>query len=221
MIFTFLIIIFIFKHYFYRKIAKMQKQLVKARYESLHKKIANKIFVNKVITATLCFPEKYKMQQLLRDLFFLKLEGCLKGYFLLLGDNIPSESTMVERTGLSLKSIIKTEDKGREFTIKTLSTTRQVGNVWNEGEAEEVEVEVARNQKIQNNNFKKKNIKKNEKGNEDREIEKKKVKDRGEEIEQQTVKEKEKRKRQKIEEINQKEEKYWNMTSTRFNSLRR
>ena len=195
----------------------MQQKLVKARYESLHKKIANKIFEKKVITATL----QYKMQQLLRDLFFLKLEGCLKGYFLLLGDIIPSVSTMVERTGLSLKSIMKSEEEGREFRKKTLSTIRQVGNVWNEVEVEEVEVEVVRKQKIQNNNFKKKNIKKNEKGNEDREIEKKKVKERGEEIEQQTVKEKEKRKRQKIEEINQKEEKYWNMTSTRFNSLRR
>ena len=198
----------------------MQQQLVKARYESLHKKIANKIFVKKVITATLHFPEKYKTQELLRDLFFLKLEGCLKGYFLLLGDNIPSESTMVERTGLNLKSIIKTEGKGREFKNKTLSTIRQVGNIWNAGEVE-VEVEVVRNQEIQNNNFRKKNIKKNEKGNEDRDIEKKKVKERGDEREQQAVKEKEKRKRQKIEEINQKEEKYWNMTSTRFNSLRR
>ena len=198
----------------------MQKQLVKARYESLHKKIANKIFVKKVITATLHFPEKYKTQELLRDLFFLNLEGCLKGYFLLLGDIIPSVSTMVERTGLGLKSTMKTEEKGREFKNKTLSTIRQVGNIWNAGEVE-VEVEVERNQEIQNNNFRKKNIKKNEKGNEDREIEKKIVKERGEGIEQQTVKEKEKRKRQKIEEINQKEEKYWNMTSTRFNSLRR
>ena len=176
----------------------MQQQLVKARYESLHKKIANKIFTKEVITATLCFPEKYKTQELLRDLFFLKLEGCLKGYFLLLGDIIPSVSTMVERTGLNLKSMIKTEEKGREFKNKTLSTIRQVGNVWNEGEVE-VEVEVVRNQKIQNNNFKKKNISKNEKGNEDRDIEKKKVQERGEEIEQQAVKEKEKRKRLKIE----------------------
>ena len=98
----------------------MQKQLVKARYESLHKKVTNKILAKKGITATLHFPGKYKMQQLIRDLFFLKLEGCLKGYFLLLGDIIPSVSTMVERTGLSLQSIMKSEEKGREFRNKNV-----------------------------------------------------------------------------------------------------
>ena len=129
----------------------MQQKIKKARYENLHKKNYNKILSKINFHSVPINLNKIKFQRLVRDLKFLKLEGCLKGYFLQLGNMIPSISTMSERTDLNVTSIVKTEE--------------------NEEEKEKEEEEDM--------------------------------------------------KRRKVEKNHQKEEIHWNMTSTKFNSLRR
>ena len=116
----------------------MQQKIRKARYENLHKKNGNRILSKMPVILN-----KYKFAQLVRDLKFLKLEGCFEGYFLQVGNIILPISTISERTDLNVTSIMKTEEKEED------------------------------------------------------------------------------RKRRKVEKNHQKEEKYWNMTSTKFHSLRR